>query len=187
MPIPDRELVPKSKPGPKPGSKSHPNEILKRVVQIGQMLHVQGMTLTEIYQWNMDPDRALDPETQEPLPGGNPWGYGLRQVTEMVRKAQALGASLLVRDYQTSLRIQLRQWYDLKRKAIAGGDFRTAAFCIAQIAKIMDSYQGKVGPQRRMLDGKRTDFLWAEPKAIDVGPAAVNTKAADLESLAGLS
>jgi hypothetical protein len=184
MPIPERELVPKAKPGPKPGSKSHPNEILKRVVQIGQMLHIQGMTLTEIYQWNIDPDRGVDPETGQPLPGGNPWGYGLRQLSDMVRKAQALGAQLLIKDYETALRIQLRQWYDLKRKAIAGGDFRVAAVCIAQIAKITDSYQGKAGRAKVMPGGRRTDFLWVEPKALAAGPAAVDFKMKDLDSLA---
>lgn len=187
MPIPERELVPKAKPGPKPGSKSHPNEILKRVVQIGQMLHCRGMTLTEIYQWNMDPDRGVDAETGEPLPGGNPWGYGIRQISEMVRKAQALGASLLVRDYATSVRIQLRMWYDLKRKAEAAQDFRVSAYCVAQIAKLMDSYQGKAGRKKNLPGGKSADFLWAETKAIEAAPAAPDFKNADLESLTGLS
>ncbi len=189
MPIPDRELVPKSKPGPKPGSKSHPNEILKRIVQIGQMLHIQGMTLTEIYQWNMDPDRGLDPETREPLPGGNPWGYGLRQVSEMVRRANALGAQLLVKDYATAIRIQLRLWYDLRRKSIAGGDFRVAAVCNIQIAKIHDSHVGKLS-RHKHIPGTQMDasFVWAEPKAISAGPAQVPTVAHDLDSMAaGLS
>jgi hypothetical protein len=185
MPIPDRELVPKRKPGPKPGSKSHPNEILKRVVQVGQMLHIQGMTLTEIYQWNMDPDRGLDPETKQPLPGGNPWGYGIRTMTEIVRKANALGASLLVKDYNTALRIHLRQLHDLKRKSIAGGDFRVAYLCIIQIAKTVEAYQGKIG-RHKNLPGSRIngDFIWAEPKAITAGPAAADIVAEDMDAMA---
>lgn len=186
MPIPERELVPKAKPGPKPGHKSHPNEILKRIVQIGQMLHIQGMTLTEIYQWNMDPDRGLDPETRQPLPGGNPWGYGVRQITNMVQRANAMGASLLVKDYGQAMRIHLRQLHDLKRKAIAGGDFRVAFLCVIQIAKTIEAYQGKTA-RHKNIPGTQTkgDFLWAEPKAIAAGPSQADIKADYMDALGG--
>lgn len=181
MPIPDHELVPKSKPGPKPGSKSSPHQMLKRIVQIGQMLHVQGMTFTEIYEWNMDPARALDPETQEPIPGGNQWAYGRRQLWEMMQRAEKMGASLLCKDYETALRQTLRQLHDLKRKAIAGGDFRVAFLCVAQIAKIQETWVGKSSKIKR-INGDKSTFHWAAPKQIDAAPSTI-----DLESIAGLS
>jgi len=136
-------MVPKGKAGKKPGGKSDPHEILKRVVTVGKLMHIRGMTLSEIYQWNLDPGRGIDPDTGAPVP--NMWGFSYRQIHELSKKAQKLGGSLLVKNYDEAIRRAVRMWYDLKEKAENGSDFRCAALCIVQISKIQDTYLGKQG------------------------------------------
>ncbi len=147
--FPDHELVPKPPPG-KAGKKrdgrSDTHEILKRVVTVGKLMHIRGMSLTEVYQWNKDPARGLHPDTGEPIP--NMWNFSFRQIHEISVKARKLGANLLLNDYDEALRRMMRIWFDLKDKSEQGGDFRAAIVCAAQIAKLQDNYIGKMGKSK---------------------------------------
>ncbi len=121
MAIPEHERVPKKKPGKKPGTKSGPIEVQARTAQVWHMMYARGMGLTEIYVWNMDPARALHPDTGEPLPGGNPWGYSLTQIHLMVKRAQKMGAGLICKSWDEAIRMTLRGLYDLYEASKAGG------------------------------------------------------------------
>lgn len=167
MPIPEHERVPKKGPGRKPGQKSSSLEVMQRVVQVGKMMYSRGMGLTEIYTWNMDPARALHPDTGDPLPGGNPWGYSFTQIHAMCAKARKLGASLICKSYEEALRLTLQDFFDLKEAAKAGGDYKAAAFFAVHIAKMRDTYLGKMqklkgDPTNGRQSNTAAAFHWAE-------------------------
>ncbi len=133
MPAPAHEqLSPQGKKaGRRPGS--NPEAILSRVVEIGQMLVDQGMSLMEIYRWNVTPN----PKDENHLAR---WNYSYRQIKNMTLQARKQGQSLLCKDHQEALLFTLRGYYALKRKAMAGGDFKVAFLCEREISKIRGTY-----------------------------------------------
>lgn len=130
MAIPDHEKLkgkghpPHTGTGQKPGQKSSEIQILKRVIQVGQMMDVQGMSMTEIYQWNQEPEQAKD------------WGFSVHSIHRLCARARRLGVDILGQSYNQRVRTTYRQYYALYRKAVAGDDFRVALACIMRLEKL---------------------------------------------------
>ena len=179
MSIPPHELVPKTPfyPGRRKASTS--NVVLQRVVQIGQMMDVQGMSLTEIYEWNQRPKNAEAGE----LSGGG-WHYSVREIAALMRKARDLGASLLHEDMRRNTIGVIRQLYDLKRKALAGGDFRVAFLCVREIARIRNVWPGNKPGRTKLENGVKPSMSWLE---IREAPAHVEIEVTEQETMVGLS
>ena len=133
--------------GRKPGNKSDLHHVLKRIVQIGQMMDSQGMTLTEIYSWNMEPEQAEE------------WGYSVRQVSEMCRRARLLGMEALKQTHAENVRRSLRQFQALFNAAMEEKEFRVAYCCVLQIARIRLSYCG-VSKQSKTDPVTGKAFIW---------------------------
>ncbi len=132
MPAPAHEqLPPKGKAGRRPNTT--PEAALSRVVDIGQMLVDQGMTLMEIYRWNIT-ENPKDPNHL------SRWNYSYRQIQVMTKQARKLGQSLLCKDHEEAVVFTLRGYYSLKRKAMAGGDFRVAFLCEREISKLRGTF-----------------------------------------------
>jgi len=133
------ETLPLKPAGRKSGNKSDGLQVLKRVVQIGKMMDEEGMGLTEIYNWNMEPEQADE------------WGYSVRTISEMCARARKLGMQMLCQTHAENVRRTLRQFYALYNKAIDENDLRVAFLCVVQIARIRDvetskSRQSKTDP-----------------------------------------
>ncbi len=133
MPAPAHEQLhpPGKKAGRRPGN--NPEAILSRIVDIGQMLVDQGMSLMEIYRWNI----TANPKDENHLAR---WNYSYRQIKNMCLQARKQGQSLLCKDHEEALLFTMRGYYALKRKAMAGGDFKVAFLCEREISKIRGTY-----------------------------------------------
>ncbi len=170
MPFPAHEQVPPPKTaGRRKGST--PDEMVARVVDVGQMMVDQGMTLIEIYRWNISENKK-DPNHL------TTWNYSYRQVHAMTRKAREMGTSLLANSYKEALLMTLREYYALKRKAMAAGDFRAAYACVREISKIRGTYlpdRAKVSPIELPADSKISPMEWADAESVPLDPEASET------------
>ena len=130
MAIPDHEQLKTPYGGAKRARKSDgrsdPLQVMKRIVQCGQMMDVQQMRPIEIYQWNMDPDNKDIAN----------WGYSIHMIYRLCARARRLGADLLGESAAEVTRSTLRHYQGLYRQSVAGEDYRTAFWCVTAIAKI---------------------------------------------------
>ncbi len=158
MAIPDHEKLPvKDAKGRKPG-----NMVLARMVQMSYLMDVQGMSISEIYEWQQRPKLSKEEleETGEAQGGG--WYLSAREINHLAKKARAHGANLLFDDQRKNTIGVLRQYYDLKRKSLAGGDFRVAFLCVREIAKIRNVNPGLHKHGRRLADDYGHPIKWRE-------------------------
>ena len=152
MAVPEHEQVPKAAPGTRRG-RNDPVTIMARIVQVGQMIVAQGMTVSEIYNWNM-----ADKQVKEG------WGYSAKTVSQMAKKARDQGRSLLAKNLEDAIILTIREWYSLKRQAIAAGEFAVAAVCVKEIAKIRGTYIQSAPDLARQItrEDNRSAMEWAK-------------------------
>ena len=146
-------------PGPRPDL-SGAEQILLRVVKVGQLMHRDGMSLMEIWVWNNEPDQVA-----------KGWGYGYRHVHRLCKRAKLLGADFLCKSHEQNILTTLMEWMELKRHSVVLGDMRAACYCEKEIAKLRDSYVGK--SMRHLTAGNNRDsFDWktnAKAATVTVG------------------
>ncbi len=157
MPAPAHEqLPPKGKAGRRPSSS--PEAVLSRVVDIGQMMVDQGMSLMEIYRWNIT-ENPKDPEHLKR------WNYSYRQIHIMCKDARKIGQSLICKSYEEALTFTLRGYYSLKRKSMAAGDFRVAFLCEREISKLRGTFIAQPGAANRAIpptEAAENPMRWAQ-------------------------
>ncbi len=149
------------------------------------MMDIQGMDTKEIYEWQMRPAPTPGQELTGELAGGG-WGYSVSEIRHLMSRARKQGASLLYASHRKALISQLRQWYDLKRKALAGGDFRVAFLCVREIGRIRNVEPG-IKHSRRRTDGNGSSLKWREILPEKTEPAQISYEISESESMAGLS
>lgn len=125
--------------------------ILARVVQVGDMLVLEGKTAHQIYRWNMEPEQLA-----------KGWGYTMRHIRAMVTRARKMGRSLLARDYEETILTALKGWYDIRRNSILLGDMKAAVVAQDRIDRLRGAY---ILPNKGPLNVTPTD----EKPAIDWG------------------
>lgn len=162
MPIPAHERI--------PAKGISTEEYLKRLVQVGQMMVSQSMTVTEIFQWNTEAH------------GDKPaWGMTIGQISKLCKAAREMGASLLFESYEEAQQAALREWAALKRQAMSAGDYRVAYMCVREMQAVRGQYhkktvRGYVDPVsnahlRPAIDWSAGDVT-AQPSQADTDPAA---------------
>lgn len=182
MAIPAHEMLPSdSTKGRKPGSTQA--LVLNRIVKIGYLIDVEGWTLSQIYEWQNRPVLTKEEMLETGEQSGGGWNYSFREISGLMKRARELGSALLHDDRRRNTISTLRQYYDLKRKALAGGDFRVAFLCVREIAKIRG-----INPDGRGKSSsapKGASIAWRE--VISDAPAEVQSDVTEEETLVGLS
>ena len=151
------------KPGPREGTTAE--DILARVVKIGQLIYRNNLTLFAIYCWNQEPEQIA-----------KGWGLSYTYCSRLAKRARMLGAEFLGNSHADNVLTTMMEWVELKKTSIEVGDIRSALYCEKEMSRIRDTWQGKSLNGVTGILGHR--FKWSKPP---ITPEKKHEEAAEAE------